>query len=316
MRTLAEYARQSAFTDPGPYADRLDALPADVRELAAVVRNVVVHYRASGRTFPPERLAEIDHRWVDRMLASDQGRFDAALAHPRPEADRVVGCCRDFTALTVAALRHRGVPARSRIGFAAYFDPDLHGDHVIAEYWNGARWVFVDAELEPGFTDRFDPADLPLVVGSGAGPTPPHFATAAQVWTAYRRDEIDVRRYGVGSEPHLRGAWFVRNYVLLELAHRRGDELLLWDLWGAMSWALGGDLAVVDDVAALLLAADDGDEAAERRLAERYAADPALHPGGSVHCASPTGHLRDVDLRTRTDVGVVPTPAVTGTSLL
>src|SRR5579859_7107237 len=183
MTSLDDYARQSRYTDPGPYASLLDDLPTDVRELAAVVRNVVVHYRASGIAFTADRLAEIDHRWLERLLATDQRRNAAPLAAPRAEADRVVGCCRDFTLLTVAALRHRGIPARSRVGFAGYFSPDFHTDHVIAEYWNGERWVFVDAELDPTETLPFDPADLPR---EGATPdgTPP-FRTAAQVWTAF-----------------------------------------------------------------------------------------------------------------------------------
>jgi hypothetical protein len=46
-----------------------------------------------------------------------------------------------------------------------------------------------------------------------------------------------------------------------------------------MSMQLDGDLGVIDDVAARLLAADDGAEAAERKVADRYAADSRLHPG-------------------------------------
>lgn len=53
--------------------------------------------------------------------------------------DRFVGCCRDFSLLFVAALRGRGVPARTRIGFAGYFAPDFHHDHVVAELWDGHR---------------------------------------------------------------------------------------------------------------------------------------------------------------------------------
>ena len=133
MTSLDGYARQSDFSDPGPYTPLFDGLPTDVRELAAVVRNVMVHYVAAGLTFTPERLAEIDNRWVERILDTDQGRHAAPLSAPRPEAERVVGCCRDFTLLTVAALRHQGVPARSRIGFAGYFGSEVHVDHVVVD---------------------------------------------------------------------------------------------------------------------------------------------------------------------------------------
>jgi hypothetical protein len=160
------YARQSAYSDPGRYAALLDTLPTDIRELTAVARNVLVHFWAAGITFTGDRLAEVDHRWVDRILATDQERFAAPLAIERPQPQRVAGCCRDFTLLTVAALRHHGVPARSRVGFAGYLQPDFRDDHVIVDYWDGGRWVFVDPMLEPDPGRGFDGWDVPRLVGA------------------------------------------------------------------------------------------------------------------------------------------------------
>jgi hypothetical protein len=300
MNGLDGYARQSPYSDPGRHAGLFDALPTDVGELAAVARNLVVHFVAAGLTFTGDRLAEIDHRWVDRMLDTDQRRVGTPLSAPRPLDERVVGCCRDFTLLTVAALRHQGVPARSRIGFASYLAPDFHYDHAIVEYWDGGRWVFLDAMLDP--TDwPFDPGDLPRRVG--AEPEgPPMFATAAQVWSAYRSG-ADVWRYGVAPDLPLRGPDFVGDYVILELAHRQREETLLWDVWGAMPLGGQGDPDLLDEVAALLLAADCGDDAAERELADRYRRDPRLNPAGPARCVSPTGNHTLVDLRSRAVVG-------------
>jgi hypothetical protein len=64
----------------------------------------------------------------------------------------------------------------------------------------------------------------------------------------------------------------IRNYVVQEIAHRFGDEMLLWDDWG-MCQGPGSDdddTADVDELAALLVAADAGDLDAERRLLDRY----------------------------------------------
>jgi hypothetical protein len=299
-RTLAgmttEYADQSRFSDPGPYRELLTALPSDLPALSALVRNVLVHYRAAGITFTGDRLAEIDSRWVERILGTDQRRFGTDLAAPRPLAERVAGCCRDFTLLTVAALRERGVPARSRIGFAGYFRPPFHDDHVIVEYRAGDRWVFADAQLDPAQPWPWDPCDMPRVVG----PVPANdlaFATAAQVWRSIRRREVDPDQYGVDpSMPHLCGVNLVRHYVLLELAHRRRDELLLWDIWAWSPDGSGADDRLIDEVAELLLAADGGDERAEQELAARYAADPLLNPSGRVRCMSPSGRDEMVDL--------------------
>jgi hypothetical protein len=226
------------------------------------------------------------------VLDADRSRFDTPLDQPRPEHERVAGRCRDFTLLTVSALRAHGVPARSRIGFAAYFEPDFHDDHVITQFWDGERWVLADTQLAPtGSWPGFDPLDMEF---DAAG-----FTTAAQVWTAYRRGDIDVNRYGVGLGAPIGGDWFVRNYVLLELAHRQRDELLLWDHWGSMSDQVNGDVELIDEVAGLLLAADGGDRSAEATLTEWYAANPRLHPGDRVLCRSPRGVTGTVDLRSR-----------------
>ncbi|MEV8516531.1 transglutaminase domain-containing protein [Dactylosporangium sp. NPDC051484] len=264
------YREQTRFSDPGRLGELLDDLPEDLPALMAAVRNVIVHYRAAGITFTGSRLAEIDTRWVSRMLELDQGRFAAPLARPRPEADRVVGCCRDFSLLTVAALRRRGVPARTRVGFSPYFAEDWNYDHVVAEYWNGRRWVFADAQLDPA-DYPFDTADVP------------QFITAAQAWTSHRRGLIDADRYGVDPALPFRGHQFLLDSVLLEIAHRNGDEVLLWDQWGAITDR------TADGLAELLLAADRGDASAERLLTERYRDDPALHLDGRVHCLSPSG---------------------------
>lgn len=288
---MDRYARQTPYSDPGPFAPLFDDLPTDVAALTAVVRNCVVHYRAAGIAFEGERLAEVNHRWLDAALATDQRRHGGApLAAPRAEPDRVVGCCRDFTLWTVAALRHRGVPARSRLGFAHYFRPDWTDDHVVAEYWDGARWVWVDAQLDPAAGWPFDPVDVPRG----------RFVTAADAWAGYRAGELDVSRYGVG--PGLAGPAFVRDQVIQEVAHRYGDELLLWDVWGGMGPDLVDGLDLVDEVAALLRAADGGSEVAERELAERYVTDRRLHPGPEVRCESPDGDHRTVDLHLRVDL--------------
>jgi hypothetical protein len=304
MTDNERYARHSPYTDPGRYRKLLAAVPTDLPGLSAVIRNVLVHYR-SGVPLAGDRLAEIDNRWVDRILATDQGRHPVPLGQPRANEQRVAGCCRDFTLLGVAALREHGLAARSRIGFAGYFVPGFWVDHVIAEVWNGDRWVFADLQLDPADPHwGFDVQDMPVTVGSAADPAPV-FATAAQVWTGYRRGELDPQRYGVGPDVPIGGPWFIRNYVLHELAHRQCEELLLWDAWGEGTQATveGTDVGLIDEVAALLLAADDGDAAAEEQLADRYRTDPRLRHDGSVLCISPRGGSQPavdiVDLTTR-----------------
>jgi hypothetical protein len=301
-----DHTRQTRFSDPGRHLARIQALPDDVAGISAAVRNLVVHYRASGLEFPPERLAEIDNRWVETMLDSlgDDGPLDV----PRPASERIVGCCRDFTLLTVSALRAKGIPARSRIGFADYFEPGFHVDHVVVEYHDGVRWIATDAQLDPGAGFPVDVTDVPLGPGG--------LRTAAQSWRAFRRGEIDPQKYGVGTDVPIRGPLMILKYVLSELAHRCGDELLLWDFWADDAAFLGdlggrplvevwpelpswdtGPVDLIDEIADLLLAADAGDEAAEHKLASLYAGDPRIRLGDVVTCHSPRGLTYNVNTR-------------------
>jgi Transglutaminase-like superfamily len=134
-----------------------------VSELA---RNVVVHYRASGETLPETSALDINLRWLEDILETDQGRHPAPLAAPRAATERVQGCCRDHTLFSVGALRQQGIPARSRIGFASYFSPSWHQDHVIVEAWLGGRWVRFDPEVDRPLSTLPDPTDIP------SGPPP------------------------------------------------------------------------------------------------------------------------------------------------
>lgn len=281
MTTLYDYANHSPFSDPGVYGTCFDALEPGAEAAAAAARNLIVHYRGSGIDFPPDRREEINSRWLSSILKTDQDRHQAPLTAPRREPQRVAGCCRDFALVTVGILRHQGIPARTRIGFAGHFVSGYHHDHVVIEWWTGERWQRMDPELEDG-SRSFDVRDLP--VGDGAP-----FETAAEVWIAYRDGKNDPTTYGVAPGLGLEGPAFIRDYVIRELAHRQKQELLLWDSWGAMGSELGDDLAVIDEVADLLVAADAGDDHAEQALVRKYAEDDRLHPGEEVTQFSPYG---------------------------
>ncbi|GAA0600656.1 transglutaminase domain-containing protein [Kribbella sandramycini] len=270
-----DYMRQTPYSDPGAHAHLFDALPDDIPAIGAVVRNLLIHYRGGGIEFTGDRLAEIDHRWVSAILGTDQRRNSSPLAVPRQPVDRVVGCCRDYTLLFVSALRHKGIPARSRIGFAAYFGPGFHYDHVVAEYWNGDRWVLTDPQLDPAADHGFDALDMPV------GP----FLSAAEVWLDTRAGRRDPDTFGVEPGSPYGGAWFINNYVYLQLAHLYGDETLLWDVWPAHTApGVPSTPDRTDEVANLLLAFEQP-QAAEA-LAAGY---PEWGPAGKVYLMSPSG---------------------------
>lgn len=294
---VLDHARHSRYSDPGSLAGLLDGLPADPAALSAALRGLIGHYREEADALDPAHRADVDACWVSEILRIDQARHGTPLSEARPADQRVQGCCRDHALVAVSALRQHGVPARTRIGFAGYFLPGWHVDHVLPELWDGDRWRMFEPESPTPLPGLPDPLDVPRSPATSRG-----FVTAATAWAAHRAGEIDLDRFGVHPEvPGLRGAGFVSRYVIAEVAHRFGDELLLWHEWGAM-----GDpdappdadtAALADDVAASLLAADAGDHAAERALLGRYRDDARLHPGPVVTRYSPVGDGTPVEDR-------------------
>lgn len=289
MNTAVDHAQHTPYSNPGRFVNLLTQVPTDVTELATVARNVIVHYRASGYELPVETRNDINARWLEDMLAADQSRHGTQLDKPRDPPRRVQGCCRDHTLFCVGALRSHGIPARSRVGFAGYFVDGWHHDHVVVEAWRQGRWFRFDSEIDSPRPGLPTPTDFGPSAVDGTG-----FVTAAQVWLAHRRGEIDPETYGVDPNvPVLRGERFLFNEVIYEVGHRFGDELLLWDNWGRMGEPgepVSDDDAVwLDAIADPLLAADAGDAEAERELLHRYRSDDGMHPGPKVLQASPFG---------------------------
>ena len=293
---VEEYARQTAYSDPGRHAHLFDDVEPTPQAVSALARNVVVHHRASDVDLPAESQSDVDLRWVERILAADQQRHHASLSGERAAEARVQGCCRDHSLLAVAALRHHGAPARTRVGFASYLGESWHVDHVIVEVRTEGRWRRFDPEVAEPLPALPDPTDIPC---SPDGP----FVTAAEAWLGHRSGRLDVTRFGAVEPPALQGEPFVHAKVVCELAHRFGDELLLWDRWGVMHPQQldvpPQELDLVDEIATLLVGADGGDPAAENELLDRYRRDARLHPGPFVHTISPTGARFRVDLATR-----------------
>src|SRR5882757_8032319 len=173
VRLTAEEARfygtQSVVSDPGEMAGHYEGLPRDVRELARVVRDLMIHRLEGGFWDVPiadDRMSDdAETRYTDDILRLIVGRDPRPLALRRAYGDRFVAICRDFTLLHVSLLRHLGIPARLRSGFASYFGTDgFHNDHVVTEYWDDRRgWLLADAQLfDPErYAVDFDPADVP-----------------------------------------------------------------------------------------------------------------------------------------------------------
>ncbi|MBN2471660.1 MAG: transglutaminase domain-containing protein [Anaerolineae bacterium] len=254
------YAQPGPVTvlPPSPASEALLAgLPDDVAGIVQAVQGNLIHIfwaERYGVTLSDERKAEVQIRAAAAMLDRIYAVDPAPLTTPRPDAQKLVGNCRDFSVLTCALLQYKGIPARARCGFGVYFINDHYEDHWIVEYWHAgeARWVAVDAQLDDlqrrEMNIPFDPLDMP----------PGQFVSGGRAWQLARDEGEDPDKFGI-FEMH--GLWFIRGNLVRDIAALNQLPLLPWDSWGAADEpdeALSADdLALLDRAAALSLAGND-----------------------------------------------------------
>ena len=288
MNPLEYYRTQSPITEPGEYVELFNDLPHDIPGLCRAVRGLVFPIDAEelyGYTIPEDKRREVDTRYIEKILARIIELDDRPLSEPRSPEKRFVGCGRDMAVLFSAVARHRGIPARTRVGFAAYipdFGPDFIVRHLVAEYWDSdeKRWCLVDPGLDELLIDQnniqFDTMDIPR----------DQFIVAGLVWQMCRAGSAEPDRFGEFPDSFLKGWWFIRNNLILDLASQNRMELLLWDSWGDL---MGNEpepteeqLMLLDKVATLTQA---GDEAFDEMRAV-YEGEAVLRVPSVITCYS------------------------------
>jgi Transglutaminase-like superfamily len=275
---FAFYASHGPMTDPGEASALLEPLTNDPASLSRIIQGLGV-YDVVARDFygfePPEdRLSEIHLRSIAQRLARIVELDDRPLHVAREPDRRVLGRCNSFALLLVTMLRAKGVPARSRCGFAAYFNPPNFEDHWVCEYWDAqeGRWRLADPQIDEVWRRRLkislDTLDLPRT----------EFLTAAEAWRRCRSGEADERQFGI-SFAGLRGLWFVAGSLVRDMAALNKMEMSPWDIWGAQPRPREEfDLAVFDELAELT-GDPDGAFAEVRR---RYEEDDRLRVPATV----------------------------------
>lgn len=274
---LNYFKQQGRMSDPGVHVSLFNDLPTSIPELVKLVQGVTIHVfwtERYGFKAPPERMAELQLRSMEKRLARTLELDPRPLTEPRSIEKKLLGNCRDHSLLLVAMLRHQGIPARARCGFGAYFMPDHFEDHWVVEYWNQAqsRWVFVDAQLDELQCDvlkiNFDVLDVPR----------DQFIVGGKAWQMCRTGEQDPAKFGIFD---MHGLGFVRGDFVRDVASLNKMELLPWDCWGVILNEQiddPADLAALDEVAALT-AGDVPDFDAVRA---RYESDPRFHVEGNL----------------------------------
>ncbi len=259
METPQEYyQRCGTMTALGAHAAEFSALPGDLASLCEVIQGVLIHRDIAPFLYSlklsEEQRDNAHLRPIEQMLTRIHALDARPLTIAREPGHRLPSVCRHFSLMLCAILRDRGIPARPRCGFGAYFEPGKFIDHWVCEYWNAgdARWILVDAQLDAvqrkAFNVDFNPLDVPH----------DRFIIAGDAWNQCRSGRADAGRFGIFD---MHGLRFIAANVVRDLASLNRMEMLPWDVWGLMNMndaALTDEKkALLDRVAALTLAGDD-----------------------------------------------------------
>ncbi len=278
MTHLNYFSQFGRITNPGLFADLYADLPAELPSLVKIVQGLVIHVfwaERYGIKLSPDRQAEVQLRSMERRMARTLELDADPLTVARLNDKKIVGNCRDFSVTLASMLQSKGIPARPRCGFGAYFMPNHYEDHWVCECWNEReqRWVLVDAQLDELQKNvmqiSFNSLDVPrdqFIVGGAA-------------WKMCRSGQANPEQFGIFD---MNGIDFVKGDFIRDVAALNKMELLPWDCWGLIlnEYAMlpPDDLSLLDRLADLT----EVDVPDFDRVRQIYESDPRLYVGNSI----------------------------------
>lgn len=162
---LEHYKKTGTYTYAGNYKEYFRSLPDDISTLGRLVCSQVIHRVTlkEGNTnanasllygdmnrYPWYRMrCEDDILVTAPALTAELFRMDErGFVWDRKTENKIVVTCRHVSVLVSAILKAKGIPARSRAGFAPYFQQGISMDHWINQFYNEKenRWVTIDAD--------------------------------------------------------------------------------------------------------------------------------------------------------------------------
>lgn len=244
-----DYTGLSRLTDPQENAYLLDSLPDNIEKICDIANVQLVHYRMLSQWKIPKsewQTATSQHDIKD-ILDTLKIKSPGVLSKDRKLENRVVGACTMESIFLTSLLRHKGIPARIRVGYLTNlyradsaivfwenvnryerenkFDMDQWNswtrhnidinrsiEHFVTEYWNedSNKWEILDAR--PEFLEyhgvKLD-KNYHLKLND-------NFEFAWQVWL--KRDSIEEDAYaerGWSAKTHIRYQMLLDFYSLL-----------------------------------------------------------------------------------------------------
>jgi hypothetical protein len=224
------YATQSIVTDPGVYKELLSDLPDDIPSLCRAIQGLFLHRWWTEQycvNISEAQKEEIKIRKLTRQLKRILELEDSPLTTARRPDRRLVGTCRDYAAVLTSFLRHKGISARMRVGFATYLNPGQYIDHYLCQYWNAAQkqWLLVDSQIDDlqrrTMHITFDTCNVAEDL----------FVTAGKAWQLSREGKVDPDLFGIFE---VRGLWFIGCDMVLDTMSLNKIESHPFDIWPLM----------------------------------------------------------------------------------
>ena len=279
------YLEYGPFTYPGLYQEYFRSLPDDPRELSLLLSRQIIHRvtLAQGNAYANAdlRYGNMD-RWpwhrgpceddvylTAPAIAAGLFRLDERGFVPdRRVEDELVLTCRFVSVLVSSIYKAKGIPCRSRAGFAPYIQPGRSLDHWINQIWSGSdrRWITFDADgLYDGLGLPFTPYNME------AG----QFDWAADVWRRIRSGEEDGARFVFADSRGTCGLRAAARYLVYDFHALMNHEIsYVFQPRYMESFLSGGEpleaerLEELDELAALLREPDGNFEALTHWWAE------------------------------------------------
>jgi excinuclease ABC subunit A len=260
---LDYYATQGIMSDPGRYTYLYKDLPDSPSELAGVVMGLLLHKQSAtynNITISSAQRTEQHLRSIEERLGRMVEIEPSPLTISREPQLRQVGVCRDFALLFVSMLRHKGIPARIRVGFAKYLDPKgpMFIDHWIAEYWDVSqnRWILTD----PGI-DHITRETLEISTNLSDLHHNRDFFPAGSAWKLCRSGKFKSSLFRYSDR--WKGMPCIRGNLLHDFQTLNKLELGLMDFWDKLSYKSETSLSIedknlLDNIATLTSEVDTG----------------------------------------------------------
>lgn len=199
------YLQTGPYTYAGAYGEYFRSLPDDPKALGDLISHQIVHrvtllegnsganadLRYGDMTrFPWYRMrCEDDVFLTAPAITAELFRLDPrGFTVDRAVENKLILTCRYVSVLVSAIYKAKGVPCRSRAGFAPYFQPGISMDHWINQVYSEKenRWITFDAD---GFYDEQSMGITQYDMDCA------DFDWAARAWLSIRRGETDGRQF-------------------------------------------------------------------------------------------------------------------------